>query len=457
MLNRLCRRRLQQTLKTKPKTADQLSEMTKARRSLSKRIHELQSCQRVYIPGITSLLDVNQEDERLEDQPEDLKLWLPSQLSDDDRSTWCLPGISHLEFRFRYAQASDALVELRRQRELFQGTRDQNAKHTKSTTSTTRSQGILDGFHGKTKRIAIRYRGARRALLALDPKEKLAAGWKHYFLELKDADIRGPDREIYEKSEGNFRQSWIWTVPNPRPNPTHPTPSDSQPSAVDPAFPHQRPASSTPTVNEKIQQQSYRAHWARAQARAEQYEEEVGLTVEEMGRTLQYFKWKKSWWQSISSERAQSSNPPPLDVQDGLRAYAHRQSDIYDKLITLYVNDWRSFLLANALGSSWLCNYPVGAHPAPPARPRRGHRKSDAGLSVATDAPQRPTVPVGSVNSIPGSNTALQESTSQPEAPVQTSDDNTDAPLGSKSSDDDSDDDFPQDDDLWDDDSADED
>jgi len=40
----------------------------------------------------------------------------------------------------------------------------------------------------------------------------------------------------------------------------------------------------------------------RAQARAERYEEEVKLTVEEMGRTLQYFKWKGSWWQSISSE-----------------------------------------------------------------------------------------------------------------------------------------------------------
>ena len=448
----------------KPKTADQLSETTKARRSLSKRIHELQSCQRVYIPGIAGLLDVNQEDERLEDQPEVLKLWLPSQLSDDDRSTWCLPGISHLEFRFRYAQASDALVELRSQRQLFQGTRDQNAKHTKSTTSTTRSQGILDGFHGKTKHITNRYRNARRALSALDPNEKLAAGWKRYFLELKDADVRGPDREIYERSEGNFFQSWIWTVPNPRPNPTRPTPSDSQPS-VDPASPNQHPASSTSTVisgeglgsstiDGREQQQLYRAHWARAQARAERYEEEVKLTVEEMGRTLQYFKWKKSWWLCISSERAQSDNPPPLDVQDGLRAYAHRQSYTYDKLITLYVNDWRGFLSANALGSSWLCNYPVDAHPVAPARPRRGHRKSDAGLS---DAPRRPTAPAEHVNPVSESNATLQESTTQLKTPAQAPDDNTDAPLGSESSDDNSDDDSPEDDPFWDEDSVDED
>ena len=362
----------------KPRTADELSKITKTRRSLSKRIRELHGCQQVYIPGITNLLNVDQEDERLEDQPEVLKLWLPSQLSDDDRSAWCLPGISHLEFRFRYAQASDALAELRRLRRLLQGTRDQNAKHTKSTSSTTRSQGILDGFHSRIKRIANRYRDARRALLALDSREMMATGWKHYFLELKDADVRGPDRETYETSEGKFQQSWIWTASLPPAGSSGSILSGSEPSVAGPTSPHQQPPSPMSAVtsgegpdsfavDEKEQHQSHRAHWARAQARAERYEEEVTLTVEEMGRTLQYFKWKSSWWQSISSERSQSSNPPPPNVRDGLHAYARRQSYIYDKLITLFVNDWHGFLSAHSLGSSWLCNYPLASHPVPPA------------------------------------------------------------------------------------------
>jgi hypothetical protein len=355
--------------------------MTKARRLLSKRIRELQGCQQVYIPGVTSLLDASQEDERLEDQPEVLKLWLPSQLSDNDRSVWCLPGIPLLEFHFRYAQASDALGELRRLRQLLQGTRDQKAKHTKSTTSTTRSQGILDGFHGRIKRIANRYREARRALFALDPKEKLAGRWKHYFLELKDADIRGPDREAEDTSEGRFLQSWIWVVPQPLPNSPDPTSSDPRPSVANPASPHQQPVPSasvvssggpgSPAVEQNKLDQSHRAHWARAQARAERYEEESNLTIEEMGRTLKYFGWKRSWWQSISSERSQSINPPPPSVQDGLRAYAHRQSYIYDKLITIFVNHWHGFLSAHSLGSSWLRDYPLSAHPVPLARPRR--------------------------------------------------------------------------------------
>jgi len=413
--------------------------MTKARRSLSKRIHELQGSQRVYTPGIADLLDASQEDERLEDQPEVLKLWLPSQLSDDDRSAWCLPGISHLEFRFRYAQASDALAELRRLRRLFQGTRDQNAKHTKSTSTTTRSQGVLDKFHGRIKRVANRYRDARRALLVLDPEEESdAAGWKHCFLELKDADIRGPDREIYESSEGRFQQSWIWTVTRPLSDPSNSISSDPQPSVVG--------------VDEKELHQSHRAHWARAQARAERYEEEVKLTVEEMGRTLRYFEWKRSWWQSISPERNQSNDPPALNVQDGLCAYAHRQSHMYDKLVTLFVNHWRGFLSAHSLGSSWLCNYSLDVHPVPPARPRRGHRESDGDLPTI-DSPRRPTAPLETTRPLPEGNATPQKSTSSSRTPFPTPDDPTDAPLDSGSSDEGSDDDF-SDDDSWGEDSA---
>jgi len=455
MLNPFYRRRLRQKQKAKTKTPDDLSEMTKARRSLSKRIRDLQGSQRIYIPGVADLLDGSQEDERLEDQPEVLKLLLPSQLSDDDRSTWCLPGISQLEFQFRYAQASDALAELRRLRRLFQGTRDQKAKHAKSTSLTTRSQGILDSFHGRIKRVANWYCDARQALLALDPEGMLDAGWKLCFLELKDEDIRGPDREIYENSEGRFQQSWIWTVTQ-----ALSVFPDPQPPAAGPNSRHHQPASpaskvvsgkgpGTSTADEKELHQSHRAHWARAQARADRYEEEWKLTVEEMGRTLRFFEWKSSWWQSILSERSRSSNPPPPDVQDGLRAYAHRQSHTYDSLITLFVSHWRSFLSAHSLGLSWLCDYPLDAHPVPPARPRHGHRRSDVDLPT-TKAPRKPAVtgPISRGNTTP-------QSASQPETSFLTPEDPADAPLDSGSSDESSDD-FTEDD-SWDEDSADDD
>ena len=289
----------------------------------------------------------------------------------------------------------------------------------------------------------------------------LDAGWKHYFLELKDTDIRGPDREIYETSEGRFQQSWIWTMTRTPRDSSNSISSDPQPSVAGPAPPHQQPVSSasavisgdgpgSSTVDEKELHQSHRAHWARAQARAERYEEELKLTVEEMGRTLQFFKWKSSSWRSISSERSKSGNPPPPDVQSGLRAYADRQSHTYDSLITLFVSHWRGFLLAHSLGSSWLHNYPLGAHPVPPARPRRGHRGSDADLPT-TDAPRKPKV----TNPISGGGTTSQ-SASQPETSSLTPDDAADAPLDSGSSDESSDGDFT-DGDSWGEDSADDD
>jgi hypothetical protein len=98
-----------------------------------------------------------------------------------------------------------------------------------------------------------------------------------------------------------------------------------------------------------------RVHWAKCQARAERYEEEVKLSVEEMGRTLRYFEWKRDWWLSLKPKH--SSPNYPFEIQQGLRAYASRQSHLYDELVTLFVAHWRAFLAARSLGSSWLGQY----------------------------------------------------------------------------------------------------
>ena len=68
-----------------------------------------------------------------DDSEEVTKLWLLSELSEDERATWCLPGIPGLEFRFRYAQADDSLSQIRRLRRLLQNVQDQNAKHLSQT------------------------------------------------------------------------------------------------------------------------------------------------------------------------------------------------------------------------------------------------------------------------------------------------------------------------------------
>ena len=329
--------------------------LAERRKLLVNDIQEFRVVQRVYMPGLSHLLDDVDNDSRLSTRPELFKLMLPSQLSPDERKSWCLPDLSILEARFRYAQADDALAEIRRLRQLFQGLSDQSRKHITNSQSTgrTRSQGTFDRYQAQISRTATVYRNARRALIALDPDGKITE-WTPRFLELKDTDIHGPGREDNELSEGHTISSWIWLIPRP----TDPNADNSNEQDLS------RRAASGEEVAVSI-----RAHWARCQARAERHEEEVELTLEEMRRTVEFFKWKAGWWLSLEDTRAKSATPPDPQVQHGLRAYAHRQASIYSSLATAYVNHWRKFLTEHSLGTTWLNLYHTTPPPANESAP----------------------------------------------------------------------------------------
>ena len=332
------------------------------RKSLVKSIRELRVIQKVYMPGLSSILDDADDDPRLDTHPELFKLMLPSQLSPDDRQSWCLPGLPTLEARFRYAQADDALAELRRLRQLFQGLSVQNRKHISDSQNTGgRAKGTFNRYQALITRVATLYRHARRALVALDPNGEIN-GWTSRFLELKDADISGPGKDIDDKipSEGRTISSWIWLVPKP-PKPldgSHPDNSDAAANSTDAAADSTESDLSQRAASGEEIAISIRAHWARCQARAERYEEEVSLTLEEMRRTLEFFKWKSRWWLELQEKRATSAKPPDPQVQHGLRAYAHRQASTYSSLAQTYANHWRKFLVENSLGLDWINLHP---------------------------------------------------------------------------------------------------
>ena len=219
--------------------------------------------------------------------------------------------------------------------------------------------------------MACQYRDARQALLALDPTQELTPNWGKYFLPLDDHDLRAPVRDEMQPSEGRTQYSWIWIT-------SHPPPLSSTPTATHPSNlqPPTRTTSKTDsTALDVVSQDFDRVQWAKCQARAERYEEEVELTVEEMGRTLRYFEWKRDWWLSLTPEKTKHNSPP--DVQNGLRAYAYRQSHLYNELVTLFVTHWRPYLSARSLGSSWLTKYVSCVDPTS-AWSSRGHRKADA-------------------------------------------------------------------------------
>jgi len=310
------------------------------RKLIAKSIREFWVIQKVYMPGLSNLLDG--DDSRLGTRLELFKLMLPLQLSLDERQSWCLPDLPTLEAHFQYAQANNTLAEIHRLQRIFQGLSDQNRKHINdSQGTTTRVAGTFGRYTACITRYASLYRHARRALITLDPAGEIVQ-WVPHFRDLKDADICGPGREIDEPSEGQTMSSWIWTMPKSADSP------DGDPEVVD--------LSTRAASGEEIAV-SIRAHWARCNARVERYEEEVELTVEEMRQTLEFFKWKSQWWLTLQDLRVNSPAPPDPQVLHGLQAYAHRQSLMYSSLIGIYVNNWQKFLIEHSLGCEWLSLY----------------------------------------------------------------------------------------------------
>jgi len=293
-------------------TACHHAEILELKNTISRNISELCQSQRIHMPGLTPILDETRDNETHDNETHDneaaedsFKLWLPSELSVGGWDSWCLPDVPALEFRFHYAQADDSLAELRRLRRLFQGLLDQNKKHPSLVQkSLTRTQGLFKGFQAKIRRFAGRYSHAWDTMLALDPDQKLGPGWMQRLQKLNESDIRGPGREPDDKSEGRFIPSWIWLVPHS--SPPAPTPPTNLTIGIDPT-PNSKNGVATASdvgasANNTEAADSMRVHWAKCQARAERYEEEVVLTIEEMGRTLCYFEWKESQWLSLRSE-----------------------------------------------------------------------------------------------------------------------------------------------------------
>ena len=108
-----------------------------------------------------------------------------------------------------------------------------------------------------------------------------------------------------------------------------------------------------------------RVEWCKAQERATRYEEEIILVVEEMRRTLAYFKWLTCDWE----KRAVS---PPVDgpgvddtIRKGTSAYAYRQAEVYHKMTDVFISSWYECLKEKGLGSPWLKQY------SPPSQTKR--------------------------------------------------------------------------------------
>lgn len=143
------------------------------------------------------------------EKPETLQLFLPSAMPPTLRATGCVAGLVQKNIRLRIAEANDSLAGLCRQLRIMTGVFNYKKTHVSGSgqRANTRARTLMSRITEKTQLFAARYRAARNALTLLDP----SGSWQDTILPLLNKDIRGPQRNEDDKSEGHRELSWIWT------------------------------------------------------------------------------------------------------------------------------------------------------------------------------------------------------------------------------------------------------
>lgn len=298
------------------------------RTNLFRQINQWRQAQQLHMPRIHTYRQC--ENSAIPDQAEQLPLYLPSNVPHLAPSE-----LRELEARLRKAQADDALSTIRRLRRAITGVIAFKRKNVSGmgNRSNTRMQTLFSKFQSKIGLAKQRYRSARAALISLEPE----GDWHTTLKELKDEDIRGPNREDDEETdrrkkrtgEGRYQPSWIWMTPG---------------------------ANLSNDGSDIIEfGDSVRVEWAKAKARVERWEEEIRLLCEEMRRVVCFLNWKSKWWDDQRGMRSDTV----LAVVRGLDAYASKQAAIHSRLASIFLTQWIPRLNALEDRPSWVTAYPT--------------------------------------------------------------------------------------------------
>ncbi|KAF9472815.1 hypothetical protein BDN70DRAFT_818108 [Pholiota conissans] len=306
----------------------------------------------LYIPGLV----VYQAQEGVDvaswendPNPEDVDLFLPSQLPTTHQTAACMDGLPEAEARLRTAQCHDALAALRRTLRLKTRMVQFKNSNVRGQAMSTRSRALIDTVHQRALIAVEKYRAARRALLAISGP----GAWEKTLHPLLNADVRGyTDRE--GKKIGLERRG-IW--------------EDGRDPVADPdseLIGHDIPEISLHPEERKRREGTgwtkntiswiwrigsaevggdgegdddiLRTEWAKSRARVQRCKEECLLLLEEMRRVLEFLEWRANWW--IARQRPRVGITPEL--QEGLEAYAINQAAVQRRLSDAFRKIWKT-------------------------------------------------------------------------------------------------------------------
>ncbi|KAF8978718.1 hypothetical protein BDQ17DRAFT_1338614 [Cyathus striatus] len=86
------------------------------------------------------------------------------------------------------------------------------------------------------------------------------------------------------------------------------------------------------------------------------WNEELQILMEEMRRVVKFCEWKSEWWMMKANERSVKNDT----VQQGLVAYAYKQSELANDLATSCAHTWLPLLKKNGTIPTWAKEYQGG-------------------------------------------------------------------------------------------------
>lgn len=287
--------------------------------------------------------------------PEDVQLWLPSEIASDQRRAACIEGLPEIELQLRTAQCGSSLEGLRQALRVKTRMVYFKNKNIRGQREGTRSRSIIDRIHKRAIHFVQKYRAARHAKLRLEGP----GSWEETYRELRNEDIRG-FASGKPKTKPPRRGIWEDGYAPPEPEATEifdEAEEESDPELDDPTErglpPRKKRKKGTGetrkelswiwqtlplNLNAEEDDDILRAEWARSRARARRASEEVMLLREEMRRALEFLKWRASWWDNRQVVRSDMA----AELREGIRAYASRQASMQRALAAFFKHLWKT-------------------------------------------------------------------------------------------------------------------
>ncbi|KAJ7632089.1 hypothetical protein B0H17DRAFT_961868, partial [Mycena rosella] len=305
-------------------TADRASQIQEMRYSLLRKICTYEKLQDTYMPGVAAQRE-EQEEARDPDVPapkaEDIKLWMPSDLTPRQRRSAVRAGAAEAEARLREreAQCKNALDNLRSRLHAQRHIITWRNSNLAGQQVATRSATLIGRVGDRVARVANKYQCARAALIELKgesfrPQFKILNPEDLNVHQAEESDAKsrkklarlGSRKSRNKPSTKRTTFSWIWTV------------------------------GGGPGTDNAALHDSVRVEWSKAKAQRDRWVEEVQTLREEMKRVLRMLRWTQMEWRKRAVERTQVK--PALAA--GLKAYAMCQVQVHRRIAEAFHEIW---------------------------------------------------------------------------------------------------------------------